>query len=256
MSLKYPPLYGYPNGQVVRAWWVTCTIDAFLAPHIPFRLYQSGLMAEPIYIVGTGGLGREVAVVLASVNEIEPQWELKGFIGPPPEVPLPAEWLGEDDSFLASSVSGALLFALGTPSMRRDVSDRYLECGDRFSYPNLISPFAVMGSQTVRLGRGNVVQAYALFTCDTEIGDLNYFNVHVSVGHDVRIGDFNTLNPACNVSGRVRLASGIMVGTGSKILEGLSIGEGAVLGAGAVVVKDVSDRETVVGVPARPLKGR
>lgn len=45
------------------------------------------------------------------------------------------------------------------------------------------------------------------------------------------------------------------IGTGAVILPGVTIGERAVVGAGAVVTKDVGDRVTVVGNPARVLRG-
>jgi acetyltransferase-like isoleucine patch superfamily enzyme len=43
------------------------------------------------------------------------------------------------------------------------------------------------------------------------------------------------------------------VGIGATIREGIEIGEEAVVAAGAVVVKDVTPRTVVAGVPARPL---
>ena len=41
------------------------------------------------------------------------------------------------------------------------------------------------------------------------------------------------------------------IGSGATILCGLRIGSGAVIAAGAVVTRDVGQRETVAGVPAR-----
>jgi UDP-2-acetamido-3-amino-2,3-dideoxy-glucuronate N-acetyltransferase len=41
------------------------------------------------------------------------------------------------------------------------------------------------------------------------------------------------------------------IGSNATILPGVTIGENAIVGAGAVVTRDVPDRATVVGVPAR-----
>jgi UDP-2-acetamido-3-amino-2,3-dideoxy-glucuronate N-acetyltransferase len=43
------------------------------------------------------------------------------------------------------------------------------------------------------------------------------------------------------------------IGSGATILPGITIGEGAMIGAGSVVTKDVPEKVTVVGNPARPV---
>jgi len=45
------------------------------------------------------------------------------------------------------------------------------------------------------------------------------------------------------------------IGSGAVILGGVTIGEGSLVGAGAVVTHDVEPGQTVVGVPARVLRG-
>jgi UDP-2-acetamido-3-amino-2,3-dideoxy-glucuronate N-acetyltransferase len=47
---------------------------------------------------------------------------------------------------------------------------------------------------------------------------------------------------------------GASIGANSVILPGVTIGEGSLVGAGSVVTKDVPDKTTVVGNPARCLK--
>jgi len=48
---------------------------------------------------------------------------------------------------------------------------------------------------------------------------------------------------------------GASIGSGATILCGVTIGEDAIVGAGAVVTRDVAGGTTVVGNPARGLKG-
>jgi len=51
------------------------------------------------------------------------------------------------------------------------------------------------------------------------------------------------------------LGDDVFVGSGAKIIGGIRIGSGARIGANAVVTRDVAAGETVVGIPARPLRG-
>lgn len=50
------------------------------------------------------------------------------------------------------------------------------------------------------------------------------------------------------------LMNDIFVGAGAKIVGGVSLGNHVKVGANAVVVKDAAEHQTVVGIPARPVK--
>lgn len=52
----------------------------------------------------------------------------------------------------------------------------------------------------------------------------------------------------------VRVKKGSFIGAGAIIMPGITIGERVVVGAGAVVVKDVSDKTVVAGLPARIIR--
>ena len=53
---------------------------------------------------------------------------------------------------------------------------------------------------------------------------------------------------------RTLVKRGASIGSGVTLLGGVTIGEEAIVGAGSVVTRDVPDRTTVAGNPARELK--
>lgn len=69
---------------------------------------------------------------------------------------------------------------------------------------------------------------------------------HVVVEHQVTIGAEKLQSP--------RLGDRVFIGAGAKIIGAVTIGSDVRIGANAVVVKDVPDRVTVGGVPARILR--
>ena len=48
-----------------------------------------------------------------------------------------------------------------------------------------------------------------------------------------------------------KVRRGVMIGSGAKILGNIEVGAHSRVGAGSVVLKDVPERRTVAGVPAR-----
>jgi sugar O-acyltransferase (sialic acid O-acetyltransferase NeuD family) len=210
-------------------------------------------MSVPIVIYGAGGFAREVAWLAEECGH-----EVKCFIddnrahGPERLNDFPVLSLTE----AAERFPGAhVCAAIGSPAVRRTVTERALEHGLR--PVTLIDP-RVQRSRWVTFGDGAVVCAGAILTTNITIGDHVQINLDCTIGHDVRMAEYSTLAPGVHVSGWVFLGAGAYVGTGAVIINGnqsepLTIGDGAVIGAGACVTRSVEPRTTVVGVPAKPV---
>lgn len=206
------------------------------------------------YIVGDGGLAREVAHIL---NQSPLDWNFAGYVTND-ESRLGSELtfgsiVGTDDWLAELREPSNAILAVGRPHTRKKLAN-LLEHNLALQFPNIASPGTIFfDSAHVRTGKGNVFFP-SLISCDVSIGDFNHFNYYSTVGHDCTVGSYNVINPSANLSGGSSLGDQILVGAGAQVLEGVSIENGATVGAGAVVISDVEVGQTVVGVPARPVR--
>jgi UDP-perosamine 4-acetyltransferase len=103
----------------------------------------------------------------------------------------------------------------------------------------------------VTLGRGVVVAAGAIINPATHIGDHAILNTAASVDHDCTVERFVHIAPGTHLAGTIYVGEGAFLGTGVSVIPSRRIGVWSIVGAGAVVTRDVPDRCTVVGIPAR-----
>ncbi len=215
---------------------------------------------KDIVIYGAGGFGREVAQLLADLNDRTPQWSVLGFLSDDTEShgaqrgDLPvlggAEWLRSRNEPVAMALG------VGSPALKRRLVERArAQNNPHVSFPVLVHPTVCIGRR-VRVDEGTIVCAASVITVDIAIGAFSTVNLCCTIGHDATLGAFSTLAPSVNVSGNVSLGEGADIGTGSKIIQGVGIGEWSIVGAGAVVSRDLPANVTAVGVPAKAIKER
>lgn len=88
----------------------------------------------------------------------------------------------------------------------------------------------------------------------TKMGHFSYIG-NADIGENVNIGA-GTIT--CNFDGLKKhptvIGDDVFIGSDTMLVAPVTIGKGAHTGAGAVVTKDVAEGETVVGVPAQPIR--
>ena len=127
--------------------------------------------------------------------------------------------------------------------------------GNHYAFTSLIHP-EVYIDRSNRIGNGAIICGGVHLTVDIRIGACVIINLSSTIGHDVTIGDFTSVMPSVNISGGVSVGKNVLVGSGATILQGLTIGDNAIIGAGAVETRPVLPGKTVIGIPAREMKGR
>lgn len=124
-----------------------------------------------------------------------------------------------------------------------------------------IEPGAIIRNNVI-FGKDAVVLMGAVINCGVSIGNKTMIDMNAVIGSGAIIGQRCHIGAGAVVAGimepqaikPVEISDDVFIGANAVILEGIKIGKGAVIGAGAVVTKDVLANQTVVGVPAKPIK--
>lgn len=201
---------------------------------------------EKIFILGAGGMGREVFTYYQDLNRLK---DVKGFVEQNStrsgqtirNIPI------LDEKELVNEEELRLIAGIGNP-LRKGWIEMLTEQGYRFDV--LIHQHAYVG-ENVHIGEGAIICPGSVLTCDITLGKHVIVNINAGISHDCQIGDYVTVAPGANIGGRVEIGAGTWVGIGSTIIQDIKIGNGAFIAAGSVVVEDVPDNTLVMGVPAR-----
>ncbi len=211
---------------------------------------------KDIAIYGAGGFGREVACLLRRINnEVEPTWHLIGFFDDGLNVGDKNEYgevLGGIDALNNWDKPLAVVLAIGSPKVIELIHNKVRN--PDIDFPNIIAPDTLwLDRDHATMGKGNIICARCLISCNVHIGNFNILNGYITVGHDTTIGDFNTIMPAVKISGGVNIGRRNFLGVNSVILQYKSIGNDTTIGVSSVVLRNTKDGCTYVGNPAKKI---
>lgn len=207
---------------------------------------------KDLVIIGTGGVGRETALIVEEINKVNKKWNLLGFID-------------DNEDLIGKKINGYrvignrgylnsrdkeiyVVIAIANSFIKEDLVD-YLT-NENIKYATLIHP-SVRLNNNIEIGKGNIIYPGVIMTVNIKIGNHVIISPKCGIGHDTVIEDYVTLLWNVNVSGAERIRQGATLGSGCTIIQGLEIGKNSFVGAGAVVIRDVAENKTAVGVPSR-----
>lgn len=182
---------------------------------------------KSLFIVGAGGLGREVAYVACLMD----LWENIYFV---------------DDILTGKkinniSVIGGLIYllekdeisdvfiAISNVEIRRKIY-RQLRKNNLLNYPNIFHPkIKYSPLNYFQYGIGNYIAEGLLFTVNINLGNFNIINCGVALSHDTSISDFCTLMHGVKITGGARLESDIFLNAGVVISNPLVVPKGTIV---------------------------
>lgn len=211
---------------------------------------------KDLIIFGASGFGREVAWVVERLNKVNLTWNLLGFMDDADDIQGTEingyKVLGKT-SDVGNYPDAYYVVAVGASRTRERIVSNMKTVNPSIKFGTVIDPSVEM-SELVTIGEGTIICAHTIITVNIEIGSHVIINLDCTIGHDAVLQDFVTLYPSVNVSGITNIGYAAELGTGMQIIQGKTVGDYSIVGAGAVVVKDIPEKCTAVGSPAKPIK--
>lgn len=207
-----------------------------------------------LIIIGTGGVGREVSLIVQQINYLEPTWNLIGFIDDNIE-----KW---GETINGYSVIGGVetlnfynddcyvIIAIANYKAKKAIVEKL---NNKLPYATIIHP-NLWVHDFMTVGEGSIIYEGAIITANVEIGNHVIVSPKCGIGHDTIIKDYVSLLWNVNVSGSDVIEEGVLIGSGATVIQNKTIGEGSIIGAGSVVVNNIPSGATVVGVPGKVIK--
>lgn len=210
---------------------------------------------QNIAIYGAGGLGREVALLIAQINQQNPVWNLIGFFDDAIEAKHQVDdWpvLGGQAEALHWKEPLAVAVAIADPMVRFKLIQQLNN--PNIFFPALVHPWCNLGDVARNeIGRGVLLTSHVVLTTRVRLEDFVIVNLATTIGHDCHLSKFTSVMPQCSISGNVTLGERCFVGAGARVLQNISLGDDCVVGAGAVVTKNFGNEAKLVGVPAKEM---
>jgi sugar O-acyltransferase (sialic acid O-acetyltransferase NeuD family) len=213
---------------------------------------------KDIVLYGSGGMALEVVQLIEDINEIEPTWNILGYIddirgdqGENNPVVNGYRILGTKSAVKDIDPSAYWVIAVSNPKAKRAIYDSLAEYN--LKYATLVHPTAKI-SKNVTIGEGTIVNYGCIVSVSVVLESHIYLNMRTVVGHETVIKSFSTCLIDCIVAGNVLIGEGVLLGSNCVIKEKKTVGRNSKISMGSAVFFDVDENVIVMNRPPKSMK--
>lgn len=212
-------------------------------------------MKKKVVIIGGRGNGTVIASTIEDCKKAGQDIECIGFLNDNEKEINGYPVLGGilDGSWRKLSSDCSFIFAM---SNVKQASERFQMLKnldipiERFA--TIIHPTSVV-SDKAKLGFGVVLMPHTLVSPDVILGNHTQLYAQSFIGHDTILDQMIFVANNVSIGGRIHIKDGAHIGSNSSLLERITIGRFSLIGLGSVVLKDVKDKEKIVGNPGKSI---
>lgn len=210
-------------------------------------------MCEDVIIIGAGGHAKVIADIIHKSRD-----NVLGFLDDTKEKgnviikDINLKVIGKvDECIRISKINSNVKFiiAIGNNQIRKQIAESYKD----IEYYTAIHPSAQIALD-VEIEDGTAIMANACINTSTKIGKHCIINTGAIVEHDNQIENYVHISPNGTCCGTVKVGELTHIGAGAIVKNNIRITSECVIGAGAIVVKDIIEKGTYIGVPAKKKK--
>lgn len=208
------------------------------------------MMRRKLYLVGAGGLGREVEFWINLIPISERDYEICGYIDDNPRalIDKPSDYkvLGDIYNF-KFKVGDLALLCINSSLIKEKVFNKLKDRVDIFTF---ISPLASV-SKFSKIGKGSIITPNCLITTNVTIGECVLVNLGSQIGHDSIIGNFSSLMTNVDIGGNCQIGDHVFFGSNSTLIPEKKVNSNIRIGAGSIIINNLYKTGTYFGNPAK-----
>ena len=194
---------------------------------------------KDIVIIGSGGIGREVAWIIEEINAVNPTWNILGFVDDNSEM-LGKELngyrvLGGLNILDELESKPEVIVAIANCGVKKDI---VAKLNNKFDFATIIHP-SVRISKYIEIGQGTIIYPGVILTVNTRIGNHVIISGNCGIGHDTVIGDYSSVLWGSCFSGFDVVGEECFIGVGTKVAQGVSIADSRRVSTGGIVREDI-----------------
>lgn len=182
-----------------------------------------------LYLIGSGGLGREIFATLKSSGYLKKYKAIFFIDKGSQEFINDILDVGTNEYLIDLGESCDVFIAISNPVVRNKIILQ-LQPHTHINFPTFIHPkSSIYDNERVKIGKGSFISEGCILTTDIVIGDYCYLNMNVTLHHDTVIEDNVFLMDG------VRITGGAKVNRNSYICNNYSIDEAIVIPENTII---------------------